>query len=404
MNGRFAMRRLFCSGRQQEQLPLLRTEQTNEFVARSNQTRFSLARLRFVSEVAFDRSNFFLFFKREQKTVSMKAIVLGAFGGIDNFVTADLPLPEVRAGDIRIKVEAISFNPVDYQIRKGQPESNLVRSMILGRDLSGTVDAMHPDVVDFCLGDDVFSYVCNLASSGTYAEYVCVPAELVAKKPRSLTHAQSSAVPVVGITASLALNKAGADKTSSVFIAGGAGGVGTFAIMLARQLGVRNIVTTAGSTQSRAYLIERCGLRDEQIVDYKRLRFVDRALQCNGGPFDVALDLVGGRMLSACCELIAVDGNLASVTEAPSRDDFEILFRKNASFHSIGANAYSLSADRVVWQKYREMLVGLAFNFDNGKIAPPPIEILGKLSVEVVKQAHTLLESNAVQGKLVMTC
>jgi NADPH:quinone reductase len=334
----------------------------------------------------------------------MKAIVLGAFGGIDNFVAADLPMPEVRAGDIRIEVKAISFNPVDYQIRKGQPESSFVRSMILGRDLSGIVDAVHPDVSDFCIGDEVFSYVCNLASSGTYAEYVCVPAELVAKKPRSLSHAQSSAVPVVGITASLALNKVGADKTSSVFIAGGAGGVGTFAIMLARQLGVRNIVTTAGSEESRAYLIERCGLRDEQIVDYKRLRFVDHAMQCNGGPFDVALDLVGGRMLSACCELVAVDGNLASVTEAPSRDDFELLFQRNASFHSIGANAYSLSADRVVWQKYREILEHLTLRFDSGQFTPPPIKVLGKFSVEVVRQAHSLLESNAVQGKLVMTC
>ncbi len=334
----------------------------------------------------------------------MKAIVLSSFGSSDNFAAVDLPLPEVRQGEVRIKVEAVSFNPVDYQIRKGQPEGRLLRSMILGRDLAGSVDAVQEGVTDFKVGDEVFSYVCNLASSGTYAEYVSVPAELVARKPASLTYEQAAAVPVAGITASLALSKARAGKTTSVFLAGGAGGVGTFAILLARQLGVRNLVTTAGKTESRAYLVEQCGLSDDQIVDYKDGGSVERARERNGGGFDVALDLVGGRMLSACCALLAVDGNLASITEAPGQDDFDILFQKNASFHSVGANAYSLLDDRAAWRKYREMLEHLARHFDSGALAPPPIHVLGRLSPEVVKKAHALLESNAVQGKLVMTC
>jgi NADPH:quinone reductase len=256
----------------------------------------------------------------------VKAIVLSSFGSADNFALADLPIPEVRRGEVRIRVRAVSFNPVDYQIREGRPESNLVRSMILGRDLSGTVDAVHEGVADLRVGDEVFGYVCDLASSGTYAEYVSVPSELIARKPASLTPEQAAAVPVAGITAGIALNKAGAGEATSVFVAGGAGGVGTFAIRLARLLGVQNLVTTAGSAKSRAYLIEQCGLSDDQIVDYKDGGFIERAMERGGGGFDVALDLVGGRMLSACCTLLAVDGNLASVTEAPSRDDFETLF------------------------------------------------------------------------------
>jgi NADPH:quinone reductase-like Zn-dependent oxidoreductase len=334
----------------------------------------------------------------------VKAIVLSSFGSSDNFEAMDLPIPEIRRGEVRIKIQAVSFNPVDYQIRKGQPESNRVRSMILGRDLSGSVDAVHEDVTDFSVGDEVFGYVCNLASSGTYAEYVSVPSELIARKPTSLTQEQAAAVPVAGITASIALNKARVDKTTSVFIAGGAGGIGTFVIRLARQLGVRILVTTAGNAKSRAYLIEQCGLSDDQVVDYKDDGFIEQAIRYNGGGFDVALDLVGGRMLSACCALLAVDGNLASITEAPSRDDFETLFQKNASFHSVGANAYSLTDDQTVWRTYREMLDHLTLLFDSGALAAPPITILGKLSTEVVKQAHALLESNAVQGKLVMTC
>jgi NADPH:quinone reductase len=334
----------------------------------------------------------------------MKAIVLSAFGTGGHFLEAQLPLPELRPGDVRVKVRAVSFNPVDHQIRNGLPESKHTRSMILGRDLSGTVQAVHEDVADLRVGDDVFGYVCHLASSGTYAQYLSVPAELLARKPSSLTHEQAAAVPVAGITASLALEKARANATSSVFIAGGAGGVGTFAIRLAKLLGVLNLVTTAGQSASRSYLIEHCGLGDDQIVDYKEAAFIERAMRRNRGPFDVALDLVGGSMLSACCALLAVDGNLSSVTEAPSRDDFETLFQKNASFHSVGANAYSLVDNRVAWRKYRDMLEHFTRQFDSGSLAPPPITILGGLSPEVVERAHALLERGAVQGKLVMTC
>jgi len=334
----------------------------------------------------------------------MKAIVLRSFGSAENFAAADLPAPEVREGQVRIKVEAVSFNPVDYQIRRGEPESKGVRSMILGQDLSGIIDAVHEDVADFRVDDEVFGYVCNLASSGTYAEYVSVPAELVARKPPSLTHEQAAAAPVAGITASLALEKARIDKTKSVFIAGGAGGVGTFAIRLARLLGVGNLVTTAGNPKSRAYLIEQCGLSGDQIVDYRNAGFIEQAVKQNGGEFDVALDLVGGGMLSACCALLAVDGHLASTVEAPGRDDFETLFQKNATFHAVGAHAYSLTDDRAALRKYREMLEHLSRHFDSGALAPPPISVVGKLSSEVVKQAHALLESRGVQGKLVMTC
>ena len=92
----------------------------------------------------------------------------------------------------------------------------------------------------------------------------------VARKPASLTYEQAAAVPVAGITASIALNKARGDNTASVFIAGGAGGAGTFTILLARQLGVRNLVTTAGNAKSRDYLIAHCGLSDDQIIDFVR--------------------------------------------------------------------------------------------------------------------------------------
>lgn len=334
----------------------------------------------------------------------MKAIVLRKYGSADNFELADLSIPAIQKGEVRIKVKAISFNPVDTQIRNGLPEGKFVRSNILGRDLSGIVDAVAEDIDQFKKGDEVFSYVCNLASSGTYTEYICVPAALVAKKPVCLTHEQAAAIPVAGITAWMALNKVNADKSKSIFIAGGAGGVGTFAILFAKQFGIKKIVTTAGNEKSLNYLVQNLQLKKEQIINYRDDDFIKKAIEINRGYFDITLDLVGGKMLSACCELLAIDGNFASVTDPPGKNDFEILFQKNGTFHAIGANAYSLSNDRAYWKIYQRMLHNIAELFDSNKINKPPITIVGTLSAETVKKAHELLETNSAQGKLIMTC
>jgi len=334
----------------------------------------------------------------------MKAIILREYGSADNFELAALPIPAIQKGQVKIKIKATSFNPVDYQVRKGLPEGKFVRSNILGKDLSGIVDEVAEDVDQFKKGDEVFSYVCHLASSGTYTEYVCVPAALVAKKPVSLTHEQAAAVPVAGITAWMALDKVKPGKSTSIFIAGGAGGVGTFAILFAKQFGVEKIVTTAGNEKSLNFLVQNLQLKKEQIINYRDDDFIKKAIEINGGYFDITLDLVGGTMLSACCNLLAIDGNIASVTDPPGKNDFEILFQKNGSFHSVGANAYSLSNDQEYWKIYQRMLHLIAALFDSYKINKPPINILGPLSVETVKKAHELLETNSAQGKFIMTC
>ncbi len=106
-------------------------------------------------------------------------------------------------------------------------------------------------------------------------------------------------------------------------------------------------------------------------------------MQHNGGGFDVALDLVGGTMLSACCELLALNGNLASMTEALGQDDFEAVFQTNASFPPVRANASSLTNDRAIWRNYREILDHLSQHFASGARAPPRKTILGGLSASL---------------------
>ena len=330
----------------------------------------------------------------------MKAVVLEDGGAA--FRVCDLPVPPPRAGDVRIRVAAASFNPIDWQIRRRVASGSPTSSMILGRDLSGTVDAVGSGVTGFSPGDEVYSYIGTISSSGSYAEQVSVPAELVAMKPRSLTHVQAAAVPVAGITAKMALAGVRADATRSLFVAGASGGVGSFVLELARAMGLSRVVASAGREASREYLLERFGLRD-RVVDYRDPAFVDAALARNGGPFDMALDLAGAKMLSVCCRLVGMDGCVASATEAPTVDDVEWLFQKNGSFHAVGANAYMLTDDRNAWLKYRGMLRALGRMFDEGVLRPPLVESAGPLEAATVERAHDLLERGAVVGKLVMT-
>ena len=332
----------------------------------------------------------------------MKAIILKEFGSADNFELAEIPIPAIKNGEVRIKIKAISFNPVDYQARKGGTESKSMKSNILGRDLSGVIDEVDAEVHDFQKGDEVYCYVCSLASGGTYAEYVSVPSELVAKKPVSLSHEQAAAVPVAAITAWMALAKTNPGRSKSVFIAGGAGGVGTFVIMFAKHLGFKNMITTSGNEKSLNYLINELQLMKEQIINYKDDDFIKNAIAINSGYFEIVIDLVGGKMLSACCELLDIDADLASVTDPPGKDEFEFLFARNASFHSIGANAYSLTDDKTYWKKYREFLNHFAMLFDSAAINKPPVTIVGAFSVDTVRKAHEIMERGSVQGKLVM--
>src|SRR4051812_49229878 len=154
----------------------------------------------------------------------MKAITFDARHG--GFRDCEMPVPALRPGDVRIRVAAASFNPVDCQRRQAIERGEPAASPILGRDLSGVIEAVAQGVDGWAAGDPVYAYIGTLASSGAYAESVSLPSELVALKPASLTHEQAAAVPVVGVTATLALRKVQAAPPSSLFIAGGAGGVG----------------------------------------------------------------------------------------------------------------------------------------------------------------------------------
>src|SRR5579872_2148366 len=175
----------------------------------------------------------------------MRAVILERFGGIDGLADAELPIPSCAEDEILIRVRAVGFNPVDFQTRQVGFEG-LVPPLTLGFDVAGVVAATGSAVTNFFPGEEVMAWLGGPSLAGGYAEYVATPATFVARKPGRLTFAQAASVPVTSLTALESLRRGGLDHEKALFVAGGAGGVGSWAILLARAMGHRNLATTAG--------------------------------------------------------------------------------------------------------------------------------------------------------------
>lgn len=343
----------------------------------------------------------------------MKAIVLHAFGGVEHLQLSDWPRPEPKEGEVRIRVRAVSFNPVDYKLRQGRFGGEL--PLILGRDLAGVVDAVGGGVADLSVGDEVYAYLGGPKSNGSYAEYVCTATDFVGKKPTNLSFNRASAVPLVGLTAyQSVVDKAKVQAGESVFIAGGTGGVGSMVIQLARHVGAHPILTTAGSDRSVEYLTQVLDILPGHILRYKGLSLAQlkgRVLEMNGGRgVGAAFDFVGGDMKRLCCEVVDFDGRVVSIVEEP--EDFSLniwhgrkspMFARSATFHFELLSARAMFGGPETWKIYHKELNTLTALIEAGALKPPAVTEVGGLSAESVRRAHTLLEEGHVQGKLVMS-
>ena len=221
----------------------------------------------------------------------------------------DHPDPVPGPGDLLLEMRAASVNPVDFKIRGGGVKV-LVKDrfpLVLGSDVSGVVASVGPGVTRFAPGDEVFARL-RKDRIGSFAERVLVDEALAVKKPPNLTHAEAASIPLVGETSFQALVELGKlDKDQRVLIHAGSGGVGTFAIQLARHLGA-TVVTTA-SARNRA-LVE--GLGASEVIDYRTQRFEDVAAPC-----DVVLDTQGGETLERSFRVVKEGGVVVTIGGKP---------------------------------------------------------------------------------------
>jgi NADPH:quinone reductase-like Zn-dependent oxidoreductase len=234
----------------------------------------------------------------------MKAITYHRYGPPDVLEFQEVDAPVVKDDDVLIRVRAASANPRDWHFMRGlpyviRPQFGLrrPRNPLLGSDVAGQVEAVGANVTRFRPGDEVYADVVT----GGFAEYTCVPAGVVAPKPANLTFEQAAAVPLAALTALQGLRDRGRTQPGQkVLIIGAGGGVGTFAVQIAKWLGAE--VTSVCST-GKVDLVRSLG--SDHVIDYTREDFVQ-----SGQRYDLVLQLAGTRSPSDCRRALTPTGTL----------------------------------------------------------------------------------------------
>jgi len=303
----------------------------------------------------------------------MKAAFIERHGGPDVLKFGDMPDPVAAAGEIVVDIVAASVNGADWKVREGKSGQLSRFPYILGRDFSGVVSAAGAGVTDLRVGDEVFA-VCDVGQEGAYAEKIAIKAPIVAKKPGQLSHVDAAALALAGLTAICTVEdtlrlKAG----ETILIQGGAGGVASFAIQLAKHLGAR-VITTA-SASNHDYLRK---IGADEIIDYNAMDFTRVVKDC-----DAVFDTVGGDVAQRSFSVLKPGGRaafIASGPQAPKPDRGDVV-----------ALRPNVGRDR----PHLERIVALVAQ---GAVRPPEVTRY-RLSEAVA--AHRLSESRHFRGKLV---
>jgi NADPH:quinone reductase-like Zn-dependent oxidoreductase len=312
----------------------------------------------------------------------MKAVRIHAYGGPEVLRYEDAPVPEPREGDVLVRVHAAGVNPVDWKVRQGYLASMIAYPLPLipGWDVAGVVERLGPGAQGFSPGDEVFARP-DLGRDGAYAEYVAVRASELARKPRTLDFVHAAAVPLAALTAWQALFEAPAPfvsaavkKGQTVLVHAGAGGVGTFAIQLARWRGAR-VVTTASARN--AQLVRELGA--DEVVDYGTTRFEDVVKGV-----DAVFDTVGGETQQRSWKVLRPGGVQVSIVGPPSEED---------------AKAHGARAAYVFVQPDAGQLAELARLIDAGTVKPIVSEVL---PLAEARRAQELSQSGHARGKIVL--
>lgn len=238
----------------------------------------------------------------------MKAVVIDQYGSTDVLRERVVEKPSPQGDRVLVKVRASSVNPVDWKIRQGDLQllSGFRFPLHLGCDFSGVVEAVGFQVSQFQIGDEVYSFT-NPIGGGAYAEYVTVPAASLALKPGNMTFEEAAAVPVAGLTALQGLLDEGQLRPGQkVLINGASGGVGTFAVQIAKAMSAE---VTGVCSQKNIELVRSLGA--DRTIDYTQQDFTQEAVE-----YDLILDAVGKRSFSACEKVLKPQGIYVSTLPA----------------------------------------------------------------------------------------
>jgi NADPH:quinone reductase-like Zn-dependent oxidoreductase len=303
----------------------------------------------------------------------MKAIRIHQYGGPEVLAQVEIQRPTPGPDDVLIKVHAAAVNPIDTKLRAGHVKAvfPLTFPATLGWDVSGTVEEAGGNVTQFKRGDEVYA----LVKGGGYAEYVVAKASVVARKPRTVDHVHAAAVPVAGLTALQALFEVAQLRAGQkVLIHAAAGGVGNFAVQLAKARGAYVIGTA--SSKNHTFLSD---LGVDKAVDYQKTSFEETVREV-----DVVLDTVGGETQERSFKVLKPGGILVSLVQPPSQE-LAKKYGVRALFYGGHASASDLDE--------------IAKLIDDGKVKTVVETVL---PLADARRAHELSETGHTRGKIVL--
>jgi NADPH:quinone reductase-like Zn-dependent oxidoreductase len=330
----------------------------------------------------------------------MKAFIVDRYGSNDGVRFGEMPDPELRANDVLVQIHAASVNPLDLKIRDGKLKLILPYRLplILGNDLAGVVVGVGSQVRRFKPGDEVYARP-DQDRIGAFAEFISMNEDAVANKPKELTMEEAASIPLVGLTAWQALiERANLKKGQKVLIHAGSGGVGTFAIQLAKHVGA--IVATTTSTANLEWVRH---LGADIVIDYKKDDF-ETILR----DYDVVLDTLGGETLKKSLRVLKPGGKLISLSGPPDPDFAKDIgstwtlrlvmrllsyrIRKKARRHHV---SYSFLFMRASGDQLRE----IGSLIDSGIIRPVVDRVFPFAST---KEALVYVEKGRAKGKVIV--
>ncbi|MGN8024194.1 zinc-binding alcohol dehydrogenase family protein [Phyllobacterium sp. 22229] len=319
-----------------------------------------------------------------------------------SLVDIDLPKPEAQGRDLLVAVKAISVNPVDTKIRAGaKPEAGQPR--VLGWDAAGIVVATGPDVRHFKVGDEVF-YAGAVDRPGTNAEYHLVDERIAGWKPKSLDFSAAAALPLTSITAwetlfdRLHIDTPVAGAANAILIVGGAGGVGSIAVQLARKLTNLTVIATASRPETRRWVEE---LGAHHVIDHSKPLAAQVEALGLGAPAFVFSTTNSDTHRMEIAALIAPQGRFGLIDD-PKNYDIMPFKWKSVSIHWEVMFTRSRYETADIEEQHK-LLNKVAELVDAGTLRTTLADDLGTISAANLKKAHALIESGRARGKIVLT-
>jgi NADPH:quinone reductase-like Zn-dependent oxidoreductase len=312
----------------------------------------------------------------------MKAYLLNEAGNPENLILSEVSIPSVQHNEVLIRVKAISINPVDVKARGNDGVLSWIyqdrRPVILGWDIAGLVETVGESVSEFKVGDAVFGMVNFIGSGNAYAEFVAAPASQLALMPANSSFAEAAGATLAALTAYQALRNAGVNAGHNVLVHGASGGVGHYAVQMAKALGA--MVTGTSSAQNKEFVL---ALGADRHFDYSSSEMLDFP-----NKYDFALDPAQGETLLRTIDMVKPGGKIITI---PSGNIDELIMKKAAaknivlSFILVASNGNDMQA--------------LALQIAEGKLKT---HIEQTFPFSEMAEAHTRLEAGKVRGKVIV--